>query len=569
MEHKDSHNISHSDEKSLIPDISDHANNHDTGHNETHVSPISLSKYTKALISSWTKSHHKPNLSPNRISVSQSVSFLAFLYEKMRNAVEFREEHLIRKAAIERIVKRRMVLNENGRDIAELVIKELLWARYYENNTIGDDKVRQVQTTIDKYFFLRNELSAGRSSKEQERIGIFMLEVISCEIEEILSPDYKREAFINFVYQLLRNHVAPFDGNSLEKDIQVYIAVERSFAHNDDALIRYHLLKLMIPEITEITWKSADRVLPKLYDVYNDIEKALIHPLADKTRNFINKQGPPFYILRDVFNANTANIESILCNENQLKHKVDDSCRKRYDETKDRLRRTGVRSFIYIILTKVIFAFILEIPYDVYVLQSISYIPIIVNVIFPPLLMTIIIMSVTVPGDENTKKIYSLIKDIISEDPEDPHILETSTIIGKVTKSKSPIFSAAFSLLYLLTYLLSFGSIVYVLTLVNFNPVSQIIFIFFVTLVTFFAFRVINITREYFVIDRDGPLTPFIDLFFLPIIRVGQWLSGEVLSKFNIFIFIFDFIIEMPLKVIVEVIDEWARFVRLKKEEMV
>jgi hypothetical protein len=183
--------------------------------------------------------------------------------------------------------------------------------------------------------------------------------------------------------------------------------------------------------------------------------------------------------------------------------------------------------------------------------------------------MTIIIMSVTVPGDENTKKIYSLIKDIISEDPEDPHILETSTIIGKVTKSKSPIFSAAFSLLYLLTYLLSFGSIVYVLTLVNFNPVSQIIFIFFVTLVTFFAFRVINITREYFVIDRDGPLTPFIDLFFLPIIRVGQWLSGEVLSKFNIFIFIFDFIIEMPLKVIVEVIDEWARFVRLKKEEMV
>jgi hypothetical protein len=50
---------------------------------------------------------------------------------------------------------------------------------------------------------------------------------------------------------------------------------------------------------------------------------------------------------------------------------------------------------------------------------------------------------------------------------------------------------------------------------------------------------------------------------------LGQWLNGEILTKFNVFLFVFDFIIEMPLKAIVEVIDEWMRFVRLKKEEIV
>jgi len=536
---------------------------------ESSGSPLHLSEYTKALVTSWTGGVTKLSMSSNKISVSQTVSFLAFLYEKMRNAVEFREEHLIRRASIERIIKRRMLLNENGRNIAELLIKELLWARYYENNTIPEEKIAEVQGIIDKYFFLRNEIAAGRSGREQEKIGSFMLEIMSCEIEENLSPDLRREAFNNFVYQLLRPRVAPFDENFLTRDIQVYIAVERTFAHSDDPLIRYNLLKLMLPEITKISWQTADRILPKLYEVYQDIEKNLQYPLADKVRNFIKKQIPPFLILQDVFNQNSKTIESILTDETKLKHKVDEACRKRYEETKDRLRRTGIRSFIYIVLTKVVFAFILEIPYDLYVVKAVSYIPIIINVVFPPALMATILLTVTIPGDENTRKIFNQIHQTIIFDPNDPELVKTATVIGKKAKTKSPIFTLMFSTIYLFTYLLSFGSIIYVLSKLNFNPVSQGIFIFFVALVTFFAFKVILITQEYLVIEKESPFAPLTDLFFLPVLRLGQWLNGEILTKFNVFLFVFDFIIEMPLKAIVEVIDEWMRFVRLKKEEIV
>ncbi|OIO13754.1 hypothetical protein COV53_03885 [Candidatus Gottesmanbacteria bacterium CG11_big_fil_rev_8_21_14_0_20_37_11] len=530
---------------------------------------LSISKYTEALLKSWKEGASKTSTSPNKISVSQTVSFAAFLYEKMRNAVEFREEHLIRRSTIERILKRRMILNENGRDIAEPLIKELLWARYYENNTLGEEKINEVQAVIDKYFFLRNELTSGRSNKEQEKISKFILECLSCEIEENLSPNPRREAFINYVYQILHNHISHLsDGGDMERDILVYIAIEKTFTHSDLPLIKYHLLKLMLPEITKISWKDADKILPNLFDVYQRIDKAINHPFSDKIRNALKKEMPLFLILRDIFTQNSNTIESILVDENKLKFKVDEACRRRYDESRVRLRRTGIRSFIYILLTKVVFAFIIEIPYDLYIQKTISYMPIIINVAFPPLLMALIIMSVTIPGDDNTRKIFQLIKEVISTNPEHFNPLAAITI-GRKIKRRGLVFRSIFSLIYLTTYLISFGAIIFVLSLLSFNPVSQGIFIFFITLVTFFTFKVIQITQEYQVVDKEGILSPLFDFFFLPIIRVGQWLSGEVLQKFNFLIFFFDFIIEMPFKAIVEVFDEWVHFIKLKKEEIV
>ena len=69
-------------------------------------------------------------------------------------------------------------------------------------------------------------------------------------------------------------------------------------------------------------------------------------------------------------------------------------------------------------------------------------------------------------------------------------------------------------------------------------------------------------------IERQGLLEPIMDFFLMPVLQAGQFLSQEI-AKLNIFIFIFDFILEAPLKVIFEVAEEWIRFVRTKKDEIV
>lgn len=130
------------------------------------------------------------------------------------------------------------------------------------------------------------------------------------------------------------------------------------------------------------------------------------------------------------------------------------------------------------------------------------------------------------------------------------------------------MLTAVFSLVYLVTFAISFALINYVLGLLHFNVVSRIIFVFFVALVSFFAYRIKQSAKEYEMVERQGFLDPLVDFILLPVVRAGHFLSAEI-AKINIFIFLFDFILEAPLKVIFEVAEEWIRFIRTKKEEIV
>ena len=67
------------------------------------------------------KSHHK------KIVVNPLVSKFASWYEKLRNAMDYREGEVIMRAAIERILKRRIMLGGDGKKVAEPLVRELVW----------------------------------------------------------------------------------------------------------------------------------------------------------------------------------------------------------------------------------------------------------------------------------------------------------------------------------------------------------------------------------------------------------------------------------------------------------
>src|SRR3990172_1429351 len=114
---------------------------------------IVLSRFTHALVDAIksVKLKTKPD-DISALSVSQTVSFFALVYERVRNAVEYRDDHLILRAAIERILKRRFSLNPEGRGEAENLLRELLWARYFDNGVLGADDTVVIQNLIDKYI---------------------------------------------------------------------------------------------------------------------------------------------------------------------------------------------------------------------------------------------------------------------------------------------------------------------------------------------------------------------------------------------------------------------------------
>jgi hypothetical protein len=153
------------------------------------------------------------------------------------------------------------------------------------------------------------------------------------------------------------------------------------------------------------------------------------------------------------------------------------------------------------------------------------------------------------------------IEDLLSgKSPEVQYIRET--------KHRNWFVWLMFNLFYLISFVVPFALIIYFLQRIHFSILSIVLFLIFVSIVSFFGVRIRGYARELIVLKKkENILGEIFDFFTLPFIRVGRFLSLNI-SKVNVFIFIFDFMIEAPLKIILQAIEEWLAFFKEKKEEL-
>ena len=492
------------------------------------------------------------------VKTSKAASALAVAYEAARNAVEFRDEHLIRQAAINRILKRRLLLQQTSKKLASLLIKELIWARYLADGTVPVSRVEEIAKIIDKYRLTINQVSSTRKNRQVE----WLLGIASCEIEEKLVFNPVPQILLNFVYQSLSPRLDFTEADNEIKAIQIYIAVERGFAKNSEIFIGYRLLKVFLPEWKKTTSPTPELII-KLTKSYKSIQIQLNHPLKEPLRRAVVKISPPFNLIREVIEKYPSDFSEITTNPETFSQEALTLLEEKYQQTQEKLTRASQRSIIYIFLTKMIFGILLELPFDFW-LGKPNYLALSINAIFPPFLMFLLNIGVKPPDEENSHKMIAKIKEYLYQEPSEGQAKEIKQITykGKIQTS--------FYWLYVVSFILIFAGIIYLLNFIGFSPVSQIIFLFFLSIVSFFAFRVRGLAKDYLLQEEErvGFLTSFKDFIFLPIIRVGQWLSDKI-AYLNILSFILDFIIEAPLKTFLEVMEEWIHFVRVKKEEII
>lgn len=99
------------------------------------VKPVSINEGAKRLFQVIYNDQNKKSGGVDdspKISVSSMVSKLAF-YEKIRNTIEYEEDHLLRKGAIIRILKRQVVIEgalraTNALEISSIYCKSLFAA---------------------------------------------------------------------------------------------------------------------------------------------------------------------------------------------------------------------------------------------------------------------------------------------------------------------------------------------------------------------------------------------------------------------------------------------------------
>lgn len=497
------------------------------------------------------------------IQISKTASSLAIVYETARNAVEFRADHLVRQGAINRIFKRRLFLNQSSKKLSSLLIRELLWGRYLKEETIPIAKIDEVSAIIEKYrFALDKSPKSIIKNKKDNEFGEWLIGLAACEIEEHLFFDPFPQILINYCFESLSQRVDFEESDPKIKSVQLYIVTERCFAQNSEIFISYRLLKTFFPK-----WFSLESIQnQELYDEllfnYNFVSTQLSYPLKNQLRRTVQRLIPPFNLLREIIYEYPESFSEIVKDSEVLEEKSMEVLQERYDATRKKLNRASKRSIIYIFLTKMVIGLLLELPFDMLIGKP-NFTALGINALFPPLLIFLLNADVKVPGEENSLKMIQRLKNYFYLN------LQEDKIVVKEKKGRRKI-EKIFNIFYLITYGLIFGGIVWGLRALHFNPVSVVIFLFFISVVSFFAFRVRNITKDYVVQEdeKESLVSSFMDLVFLPIIKVGQWLSIQI-SHFNILSFIFDFIIEAPLKAFLEVIEEWIHFMRVKKEEII
>ena len=344
--------------------------------------------------------------------------------------------------------------------------------------------------------------------------------------------------------------------NDKNLDLLVYFAVDKVYAGGDDEQILYHILRLGGENVTA----------EKLTEAYRLYNLAKEHKDLPRIIKFVRRQMPPLVLLRDMYFYNPAVFKTTLRSREVFEVKAREVLNTQLDLMSGKIRTAGTRSVIYVFLTKMILAFGLEVPLETLFYGHVGLLPLLLNLGFPPALMWITTMQIRIPPKKDQDALILRTVEIMQnferlKNEED--VLRESG----AEPSGSPSY-IIFSAFYLIFFFGVFALIFIALGKIDFTLFSKAMFIFFLSIIAFFAYRIVQIAKIYSWKGMGRRGSTLMEIVSLPILAIRSRLSVG-LSKLNFLAFTFDFILEAPFKIILGLVDSWVQFISAKREEQI
>jgi len=490
-------------------------------------------------------------LSGTVLEINSIVSAAATFYEKIRYLVDYREEHTIRRAAIERILKRHVLIERQVVD-ATTMLQELVESQYLPKEFATEGLMRAVDETLRK--FLQVQFLSGRT-RELARV---LLSLAATEIESHISThEYTvDEASTEALYKVIRPHIILGGISEAEMDVQAFCACRRALLSSDDQALMYALWLKFVPE-----WRDDDvdlaKIAERLRSVIAGMEHAIAHTLQWQMAQRMKNESIYFRIIREIFMVHPHEAESILSSEAKLDAFTRDFLAKKYERENARIQSSGIRAVIYLFITKMTVALLVEAPYESFFLGGINYVPLAINLLFHPMLLFALTRRVRALGEGNTKAILDGLHRVIYKGEGRP-----IRIYAPYTR-----FTQFFGFFYLLLFLGVFGAIITILQFLGFSIVGMTLFLFFLALVSYFAYRIRSNARRWRISGQDSTIALVANMLAVPVVRTGRYLS-QTFSSINIFVMILDFLIETPFRLILNFSHQFILYLREKADEI-
>ena len=123
-----------------------------------------------------------PNV--QKIEVDEIASRLATLYEKIRNTIDYREDYLLRRFALQRSLRAKLMVNSLNPSMARGLVEDLIRGKYLPNNTIPEVVISDLEVIIEKYqylFFLLN--SKLKDYPKRKQYINWLIGIMACELD--------------------------------------------------------------------------------------------------------------------------------------------------------------------------------------------------------------------------------------------------------------------------------------------------------------------------------------------------------------------------------------------------
>jgi len=500
------------------------------------------------------------------IGVDEITLRVASFYEKIRGVIDWKGEHLLKRNVIERILKRKIfsktALDSELSSIpAEPFIIDLIRSGHFENNKIKESKIEEVQRVLDKYIYIIKR-SSEKENGNPISFGGWISSIAACEIEEVLSGSNKERLLLFYTFNSLKKIIKiEEDISEKEKDILLFIAIQQALFNLDSPIITYHALKFKYERWKNPSQEDLKQITANIHKEKKEVERLLNHPLLKKIYQFCKIYNTPYLIIGDILGENLKDPKEVLSNPEEMEKKIVKHYEERVEKMRGRLYRAATYSTISIFVTNIAALLAVEIPLSKYIdIGEFTYLVIAVDVLVPTLLMALLIVTVSPPPNKNKKRVVlETMKTIYKKEEPDTYVI-------KKPRKKRPVLYFIVSLFYTISFFASVGVIVWLLSMINFPLLSYFIFIIFLSLIAFAGVKIRERSKELYMIEtKEGFLNIIVDIFALPVIQLGRWLTIRW-EKYNILSVVFSAFLDMPFKLFLEFLDQWRSYLKEKKE---
>lgn len=558
---------------------------HTTGEHMPDAAPIGsdthpLSPEIAHMLSSYTEGIQSAKKPLTPIHVDEIASHIAKFYEQVRKVIDWKEDNVLRRSAIERALKRILFPKLSGvtlkQDIdtyrvAYSVTADLIRGGHLQNDEIPEEQVLLVETALKKALHILKHAKFPTNEllplKRKINFTYFIIELAAVDIEEILTNPVKERVLLETMTQTLTGRIRIRPEGSMtddEKKTHVYIAVSRTLFDLDDSFILAQLLKFSYKDWFNPSPELLDKLASDIPAIWSEKDKVLEHAVSRQLYTICERIDTVYMLIGDIlekYKETPGKVPPIFADKIKLSEELGAAYDKRYLSLKSRLFRLAVFSTLSVFLSNWVTFYIVEVPLASIFSEGFNLFTAIIDFIVPTAVMFALVSIIRPPAAENRSQVLTAVYQYVYDD-EKKKLYDVY-----IKKRKNSMFMLVVGILYLIMMFGVLGGVGYVFYIAKL-PLSSVVFDTLTIALTFFAAVGIRNKSKELSVDDKTPVWEFLlDMLSVPIARIGSILAAKW-KEYNIIAIVFTFLVETPMVVVFDFIENWSQYIKERRAEL-